>query len=465
MKGDAISRAKEQSEARGVAAPRILETKAIAEEAFIYGLPLVMSYAIMSAYSIDRASLAFTAPFNKIKNEPRAYTDKDVAIPLPNSDTPYSVLFMNLRAEPIVLSLPAVDEHRYYSVMLSDLNTFNYGYMGSRTTGNEAADYMVVGPDWNGPTPGGIKKVFRSSTQFSLAAYRTQLFNADDMPNVIKVQAGYGVQTLSSFLKQRAPPAASVIAFPAIRTDLIKTHFFEYLNFVLRFAPPGPDETEIRAKLARIGIATGKPFDFRALSLLHKAEVLLGMKAGETKVEAAMAHFGKEINGWNIASIFGDRAFYNGDWLKRAAAAKFGIFGNTAIEALYPVATKDVRGKPLDGSKHDYTLTFAANHLPPVKAFWSLTMYDPKTQHFVSNPINRFLLNSEMLPQMQKNPDGGVTIYIQNHSPGKGKEANWLPAPHGPIYMLLRLYVPSETPPSILPPGEGTWQPPGIVAS
>jgi hypothetical protein len=465
MKDDAISRAKRQDEAQGMTSPGILETRAIAEEAFIYGLPLVMSYAIMSAYSIDRTSTAFTAPFNEIKNEPRVYTDKDVAIPLPNSDTPYSVLFMDLRAEPIVLSLPAVDKYRYYSVMLADLNTFNYGYMGSRTTGNEAGDYMVVAPDWNGPTPDGIKKIFRSSTQFSLAAYRTQLLSADDMPNVIKVQSGYGVQTLSSYLKLPAPSPAPVIAFPTISKELIKTHFFEFLNFVLQFAPPGPDETEIRAKLARIGIGAGQTFDFKDLSLLHKAEVLVGMKSGETKVEAAMAHFGKEINGWNVASIFGDRAFYNGDWLKRAAAAKFGIFGNTAVEALYPIVTKDVHGTPLDGSKHDYTLMFAPNQFPPVKAFWSLTMYDPKTQHFVTNPINRFLLNSEMLPQMQKNADGGVTLYIQSKSPGKDKESNWLPAPHGPIYMLLRLYVPNETPPSILPPGEGTWQPPGIVAS
>jgi hypothetical protein len=465
MKGDAISQAKKQDEAQGMVVPGILETKAIAEEAFIFGLPLVMSYAIMSAYSIDRASPAFTAPFNEIKNEPRVYTDKDVAIPLPNSDTPYSVLFMDLRAEPIVLSLPTVDKRRYYSVMLADLNTFNYGYMGSRTTGNEAGNYMVVGPDWSGPTPDGIKKVFRSGTQFSLAAYRTQLFNADDMPNVIKVQSGYGVQTLSSFLKRSAPPAAPVIAFPPISKELIKTHFFEFLNFALQFAPPGPDEAKIRAKLARIGIGTGETFEFKELAPLHKAEVLLGIKAGERRVEAAMSHFGKEINGWNVASIFGDRAFYNGQWLKRAAAAKFGIFGNTAIEALYPIVTKDVQGNPLDGSKHDYTLTFAANQFPPVKAFWSLTMYDPKTQHFVSNPINRFLLNSEMLPQMRQDPDGGVTLYIQNKSPGKDKEANWLPAPRGPIYMLLRLYVPNETPPSILPPGEGTWQPPGIVAA
>jgi hypothetical protein len=187
--------------------PSLTETEAIAEEGFIYGLPLVMNYSIMSAYSINRESGAFTAPFNEIKNEARVYTDKDVAIPLPNSDTPYSVLFMDLRAEPIVLSLPAVDDDRYYSVMLADGNTFNYGYMGTRTTGRAAGNYLVAGPDWDGPTPDGIRKIFRAGSQFSLAAYRTQLFNQDDMANCVEVQAGYGVQPLSAYLGQ--PPRSA----------------------------------------------------------------------------------------------------------------------------------------------------------------------------------------------------------------------------------------------------------------
>jgi len=187
------------------------------------------------------------------------------------------------------------------------------------------------------------------------------------------------------------------------------------------------------------------------------------MKEGEEKIDAAIKNFGVDINGWNVAAIFGDRAFYNGDWLKRAAAAKFGIFGNSTEEALYPIAAKDANGDPLDGSKHNYTLTFAAHQYPPVKAFWSLTMYDPKSQQLIENPINRYLLNSEMIPNMKKNPDGSLTLIIQKDSPGKAKEANWLPAPDGPIYMLLRMYVPTEAAPSILPVGAGTWRPPGVA--
>ena len=143
------------------------ETKAIAEEGFIYGLPIVMNYAVMYAYCVDKNSGQYKAPFNQIKNEARVYTYKDTAVITPNSDTPYSLLFVDLRAEPIVLSVPAVEKERYYSVMLCDGNTFNYGYIGSRATGNDPGDYMVVGPEWNGETPRGIKKVFRSTTQFS----------------------------------------------------------------------------------------------------------------------------------------------------------------------------------------------------------------------------------------------------------------------------------------------------------
>jgi hypothetical protein len=460
-KDDTITKAETKDKDR----PSIAETKAIAEEGFIYGLPIVMNYAVMYEYAVDKNSNQFKAPFNQIKNEPNVFTYKDTAIPTPNSDTPYSFVWMDLRTEPIVLSVPAVDPKRYYSVMLCDGNTYNYGYIGTRATGSEAGDYMVVGPDWKGTTPPGIKKIFRSSTQLSLAGYRTQLFNAADLPNVVKVQAGYKVQPLSAYLKQPAPAAAPAINFPKIDKEMVKTNFFEYLDFALQFAPPEANETEIRAKLARIGIGAGKTFDFKDLSLEHKAEVALGMKEGEKKVDEAVANAGKAINGWRVSSLPGDSAHYNGDWLKRAAAAKAGIYGNDAVEAMYPITRVDGDGQTLDGSKHNYTLTFPPGQQPPVNAFWSLTMYDGKTQLLIENPINRYLINSPMLPGMKKNKDGSLTLYIQKDSPGKAKESNWLPAPNDTIYLVMRLYWPKTEPPSILPPGEGTWQPPAIVAA
>lgn len=461
-KNDAITQAAKAEKSAGIPAPGLDEVKQIAEEGFIYGLPIVMNYAVMYEYSVDRNSGQFKAPFNQILNEPRVFTYKDTAIITPNSDTPYSLLWLDLRAEPIVLSVPAVEKDRYYSVMLCDGNTFNYGYIGSRATGNEPGDYLVVGPNWKGGTPAGIKQVFRSSTDFSLAAYRTQLFNPEDMPNVIKVQSGYKVQPLSAYLHQPAPPAAPAINFPPINADMVKKNFFQYLDFALQFAPAGPEEKEIRAKLARIGVGAGKTFSFEDLSPEHKLEVGLGMKDGETKVEDAVKNLGKKINGWNVASITGDRAFFNGDWLKRAAAAKAGIYGNDAVEAMYPLTTTLPNGEPLDGSKHNYTLTFPAGQFPPVNAFWSVTMYDGKTQFLIKNPINRYLINSPMLPGMKTNADGSLTLYIQKDSPGPDKESNWLPAPNGPIYLVMRLYWPRTEAPSILPPGQGTWAPPGI---
>jgi hypothetical protein len=439
------------------------ETKAIAEEGFIYGLPIVMNYGVMYEYAVDKKSSQFKAPFNQLNSMHRVATPEDTAVVTPNSDTPYSVGFMDLRAEPIVISVPAIEKSRYYSVQLCDGNTFNYGYIGTRATGPEAGDYMVTGPDWKGETPPGIKKVFPSSTQFSMVIFRTQLFNPKDMPNVIKIQEGYKTQPLSVFLKQPAPSAAPAINFPKIDKELAKTGFFDYLAFQLQFAPAGSEEKAIREKLARLGVEAGKPFDFKALSPEQKAAVVEGMKAGEAKVTEAVSNAGKNINGWRVTDPDGDRAFFNGDWLKRAVAAQAGIYGNDSAEATYPLTKTLPDGEPLDGSKHNYTLTFPAGQLPPVNAFWSVTMYDGKSQLLIKNPINRYLINSPMLPNMKNNADGSLTLYIQRDSPGADKEANWLPAPNDTIYLVMRLYWPKTEAPSILPAGEGTWKPPGIV--
>ena len=363
----------------------------------------------------------------------------------------------------MVISVPPIERQRYYSVQLCDSNTYNYGYIGTRATGTDAGDYLVVGPGWNGTTPPGIKQIFHSSTQHSIAIFRTQLFGPSDIDNVRKVQAGYGAQPMSAYLKQPAPPAAPVIDFPKITKELAKKNFFEYLDFALQFAPAAPNETDIRAKLATIGVGPGKTFNFKDLPLEQKAEILVGMKQGQDKVDAAVANAGAVINGWNVFGAPGDSAHYNGSWLARAVAAQAGIYGNSPEEAMYPFTRKDGTGKPLNGSKNNYMITFPAGQLPPVDAFWSVTMYDGKTQLLIKNPINRYLINAPMLPNMKKGEDGSVTLYIQNKSPGADKEANWLPAPRGPIYLVMRLYWPKVTPPSILPAGSGTWRPPAVT--
>ncbi len=458
-KNDAISEAEKGKADR----PSIVETKAIAEEGLIYGLPLVMYYTSTYELFVDKTSSQYKAPIGTLTNEARVFTYEDTAVITPNSDTPYSLMEVDLRAEPTVISVPAVAKPRYYSVQLTDANTFNYGYIGSRSTGTEAGDYLLVGPDWKGEAPPQIKQVFHSTTPFTAVLFRTQLFGASDMPNVVKIQAGYKVQPLSSFLKQPAPPAPPTINYLKADAEIAKKDFWEVLDFALQYSPAGPEEVGIRARLASIGIGPGKTFAMKELSLVHKAEVLLGMKAGSDHVDKYIASGGKVINGWSVGSFFGDRAYYNGDWLKRAAAARAGIFGNSAIEAMYPYTRVASDGKPMDGSKHNYTLTFAKGELPPVNAFWSVTMYDGKSQFLIKNPINRYLINSPMLPEMKTNPDGSLTLYIQKDTPGADKESNWLPAPDGTIYLVMRLYWPKETPPSILPAGEGTWKPPAIV--
>ena len=462
-KEDPINQAQKAAAAAGVPAPGIAEVKAIAEEGFVFGLPIVMNYAVMYDFVIDKASGQYKAPFNTLHNESRVFTYADTAIVTPNSDTPYSMVWLDLRAEPMVISVPAIDKKRYYSVQMIDGSTFNHGYIGSRTTGNEAGHYLIAGPRWKGEPPKGINKVFQSTTDFSLTIFRTQLFNPSDMDNVKKVQAGYQVRPLSAFLNQPAPPAAPAIDWPKIDKELVKTEFFDYLDFVLQFAPATPEEEPIRARLASIGIGPGKRFAFKDLSVEHKAAIALALRDGDKKVDEAVEKIGKSLNGWRVGSAFGDRAFYNGDWLLRAAAARAGIYGNSADEAVYPMAKTMPDGEALDTSKHKYTLTFAKDQYPPVKAFWSVTMYDGKTQLLIKNPINRYLVNSPLLPSLKRNPDGSLTIYIQKDSPGKDKEFNWLPAPDGPLYMVMRLYWPQTEPPSILPAGNGTWSPPALV--
>ena len=440
--------------------------KALAEEGFIYGLPLVMNYAIMNEYAVDPNSGQFKAPFNQIKNESRVFTYKDTAVVTANSDTPYSLGWLDLRAEPMVISIPTVKD-RYYSVMLNDGHTYNYGYMGSRATGGKAGSYMVAGPDWAGEKPAGIDEVFNSLTPFSLLAFRTQLMNPTDMPNVEKIQAQYKVQPLSAFLGQPAPAAAPDPNFLPANTAGIKENFWTYLGAALEYVPEADEDREIRSKLAAIGIGPGKKFDIKSLSPERQQAMIEAMKAGDAKVDAYLGSGLTDVNGWQLGSLPGDRAHYNGDWLMRAGAAKAGIYGNDAVEAVYLFGRVDASGQVIDTSKHNYTLTFAAGQLPPVNAFWSVTMYYGKSQLMVENPINRYLVNSAMVSDMKKNADGSVTIYIQKDSPGKDKQANWLPAPNETPYLVMRLHWPKPATEavSVLPVGKGTWKPPGFVVA
>ena len=459
--GDSMSKAEKSDASK----PGFAATRAIAEEAYVYAFPMIAAYKALYQFNIDKTSSQYKAPFNTIWSDGKVATYKDTAVVTPNSDTPYSLLQADLRAEPIVLCVPKVEKTRYYSVQLVDMYSFNYGYIGSRATGSDSGCYLVAGPDWKGTAPESVRKVFQSETQFGLIIYRTQLFGPNDIGNVKKIQAGYKISTLSKYLKQPAPPATKPVDWPAFTEDAFKTDFPAYLDFLLQFCPEVPEEAALRARFASIGIGPGKTFEWKSLSIAQKLEIGLGAKDGFAKITRQKDDIGTLVNGWHVGSAFGNRGFYKGDFLLRAGAALAGIFGNDAVEAMYPMTTHDGEGALLDGSKHRYSLTFPAGELPPVSSFWSVTMYDGKTQLLIKNPINRYLINSPMLSNMKTNADGSLTLYIQNKAPAKAQISNWLPAPNGPIYMVMRLYWPKETPPSILPPGSGTWQPPAVVVA
>lgn len=438
------------------ASPALAEARVIAKDAYVYGFPLVDSYRIQHAYFVDRNSPEYKGGWNEVHNTARVYTPDDKAIQTPNSDTPYSSVGYDLRAEPLVFTVPKIEKNRYFSLQFIDLYTQNFAYVGSRATGNDGGNFLLVGPRWNGETPNGIKSVIRSETELGSVMYRTQLFGPSDLPNVKKIQASYKVQPLSAFLGQPAPPPAPPIDFIKPLTaeqERTSPEFYEVLNFVLRYAPTVPSEVDLMQRFKKIGVGPDGDFSAAKLSPEMQQAVKDGM-ADAWKDYAGLKHR-LDIGEVHSGDLFGTREFLKNDYLKRMLAAGAGIYGNSKAEAMYPVLVLDAQGKPLDGS-NKYVVRFAPGQLPPVNAFWSVTMYELPSSLLVANPLNRYLINSPMLASLKKDPDGGLTIYVQNESPGKSLESNWLPAPEGPFQMAMRLYWPK---------GEaldGTWKAPKV---
>jgi hypothetical protein len=419
------------------------EARAIARDVYIYGFPLVDSYRIQYSYFVDRSGPEFKAPWNALSNTARVYTPDDKALQTPNSDTPYSFLGADLRAEPLVLTVPAIGRERYYSLQFIDMYTFNFAYVGSRATGTDAGSFLLAGPNWKGDTPPGIKAVIRSETEFAFVLYRTQLFSPADIDNVRKIQAGYTVASLSQFLGTPAPPAPPIVTFIkplSAEDEKSSPAFFDILNFILQFCPVHPSETNIMARFAPLGLGADGMFDSKALS----SEMREAVQAGITDAWNSFKEFKEtQINTGIQASAdsFGTRAVLNGRYLVRMSAAILGIYGNSKDEAIYPVYFVDDGKKPLSGTNR-YKLRFATNQLPPVNAFWSLTLYELPSSLLSANKLNRYLINSSMLPDLRRDADRGITLYVQHESPGKDRETNWLPAPNGPFFAVLRLYWP-----------------------
>jgi hypothetical protein len=261
-------------------APSPAEIRQIARDAYVYGFPMVDNYRIQHAYFVDPANPDYKAPYNQLLNVPRVYTPADTAVQTPNSDTPYSWVGLDLRREPIVFTVPPIEQKRYWSIQLIDLYTHNFAYLGSRTTGNGGGSFLIAGPNWKGSTPPGITKVIRSETDLALALYRTQLFNAGDLKAVQAIQAQYKVQPLSTFLGRPAPPAVPALRLvQPLTPEEQKTslRFFAVMNALLPYAPTHPADQKQRAAFARIGIVPGQPFDPSKLSPQTRAALEAGM--------------------------------------------------------------------------------------------------------------------------------------------------------------------------------------------
>jgi hypothetical protein len=381
------------------------------------------------------------------------HTFKDVITP--NADTPYSMGMLDLRGGPVVLTVPEVTD-RYYVMQFEDLFGCNDLFVGSRATGNAAGSYLLMGPTWEGEAPEGFSGSFRFETELVFLLGRTQLLGPDDQPALAEVMRQYRLEPYEVFRGGDAP-SLPTFDWPHWDDEASRDErFIGYLNTLLPLCEPiHPSETEMFARFASIGIGPGVSFDPDALSDEQRQAIVQGIAAAIETFARTLPEIGRTVNAWVMAAAFGNRAFFDGDYVLRALAAQLGWGGNDQIEAFYPTARVDANGELFDGA-HAYQLQWESD--PPVNAFWSLTIYDKSYDgaagYLVKNPINRYLINSTT-EGLIRDADGGLTITVQHAEPNDPvRRANWLPAPEGEFYLTLRLYWPK---PEAL---DGTWKPP-----
>ena len=420
-------------------APSPAEAKAIAADAYLYAYPMLYNYKTLFQQTADPSFPGYVGGFNRYRHYSRGFTPADKDIVTPSNDTPYSWAWLDLRAEPMVVSVPA-SPNRYYVLQWFDLYTHNFAYIGSRATGTEAGDYLFAGPGWNGEMPKGIKQVFRSETQFIGTLTRTSWTGPEDRDGLVAMQRQYRIRPLSEYTGAKPPEPAPVYQFPAwdeARANSIG--FIDYLNFILQFTPPVASEKAALDRFARIGIGPGRAFDAATLDPAIREAIEAGIKEGNDKLQAAIAKTTSSVD------LFGTREFLGTDYvMRRALGAALGLYGNSKEEAYYTPYATDSAKQALDGSK-SYVLHFSKDQVPPVKFFWSMTMYDLPGRQLVANPISRHAIGSRT-QGLKTNADGSVDIYLQSTSPGADKESNWLPTPpKGPFYMVLRMYGPQGT--------------------
>jgi hypothetical protein len=436
------------------------EARAIAEEVYIYGYPLLTLEMTRRVTTNINAPVGLRAPMGQFaharKYPPITYRD----IPGANADTLYSSAWLDLAKEPYVLKIPDA-EGRYFMIPMLDGWTDVFQAPGTRTTGDKAQTYVITGPHWKGELPKGVTH-YKSATNMVWIVGRTYTTGTEqDYEKVHSFQDKLSLIPMSAYGKQYTPPNGKVDPDIDMKTptkdQVIKMDaaaYFKLLATLMKDNPPTPSDAPMVAQMAKIGLLPGKDWDISTLDPAIAQEVATAPKAALAKIMAFAPNAGKVVNGWQITLPAG---VYGTDYLRRALLNLLGPGWNLPADAVYLTARVDGEGKALSGA-HEYVVHFAKGEQPPVKGFWSMTMYDPEG-FFVPNPLDRVNLSQQS--KFNLNGDGSLDLYVQKDSPGKDKEANWLPSPEGDFALFLRLYWPNENAPSIL---DGSWVPPPVRA-
>jgi hypothetical protein len=449
---------KQASPAAG--SPGLEEAVSTATDAYVYGYPLItMDMTRKRLVNVAQPDAAH-APMGQLLKL-RTYPAVDNhAVTAPNADTLYTMAWLDLTKEPWIFSIPDMGDRYFLMPMLSGW-TDVFQVPGKRTTGTKAQKYAITGPGWSGTLPAGVVE-YKAPTNMVWILGRIYCTGTpQDYAAVHALQDKFSLVPLSSYGKPFTPPAGvvdpTVIEAGKSVRDLVDemdtTTYFTYLAQLMKSNPPAAADAPLLAKMAKIGLVAGQDFDSSKLGALDKEAIRVVPKTAQLKIISHLKEMGKNINGW---TFFKGTGLYGTEYLDRALITAIGLGANRPQDAIYPTSEKDAEGKTYEGASNKYVMHIEKGQFPPVNGFWSLTMYDAN-YFFVPNALNRYTLSSRN--KFNTNSDGSVDLYIQADSPGKGKEANWLPAPKAKFIPMFRLYWPKETPPTII---DGSWVLPGI---
>lgn len=442
----------------------VFEAIPIGVEAYIYGYPLVtmeMTRRVMTNVEKPEGTHAPTNQLVRMRTYPNA-AFRDVTTP--NADTLYVMAWIDVGKEPWVLSLPDFGS-RYCLFPMLDAWTNVFASPGTRTTGDRAQTCAITGPGWKGTLPTGVKQYVSPTAIVWLIGRIYCTGTPEDYRAVHQLEDAITLVPLSAYGKSYTPPPGKVDASVDMNTavreqvnSLSAYDFFTLLAQLMKDNPPAPADAPIVDKMAKIGIVPGQPFDTSQLSNEAREAFDWVPKMGQERIslwmkEAIPAGKMKWQNGWVYST---DVGVYGTDYLQRALITVVGLGANTPQDAVYPMSMGPGVFSSYHGAKK-YVMHFDKGELPPVRGFWSLTMYD--AQHFfVENPLNRYSISPRQ--DLKSNPDGSIDLYIQHESPGPDKESNWLPAPADKFNLVLRMYWPKKQPPSLL---DGTWKIPPVT--